>query len=87
MVGVAPAHLAMFENGAQDPSPAEEKAPCLSSQCVPLFERLAGLAVQLVAIGNREPHLSGSERVSLLLAAQLVSGVRDLWVQRIASLN
>jgi hypothetical protein len=51
------------------------------------IERLDDLAVQLVAIGNREPHLSGSERVSLLLAAQLVSGVRDQQAERIASLN
>lgn len=57
------------------------------SPVIAAIERLDDLAVQLVAIGNRDPHLSGTERVSLRLAAQLVSGVRDLQVERIASLN
>jgi len=50
-------------------------------------ERLDFLVERLGSIAEKEPHLTGSERASLLWATQLVRGVRDGQVARISALN
>ena len=50
----------------QASSPGRGEGSVSVSPVIAAIQRLDDLTVQLVAIGNCEPHLSGSERVSLL---------------------
>jgi hypothetical protein len=50
-------------------------------------ERLALLSERVLKIADIDPSLSGSERASLIMAAQLIAVVREGRLERVATTN
>jgi hypothetical protein len=53
----------------------------------PVVERLAYLGERVTKVAHDDPALASSERVSLILAAEMIARVHDQQVAKAASLN
>jgi hypothetical protein len=51
------------------------------------LERLAFLSERVLKVADVDPALSGSERASLMMAAQLIGSVRERRLERLAAAN